>query len=112
MAWQEVSMMESRSEFVRLAGEPGLSLSQLCLRFGISRKTGYKWLARAQSGEPLSDRSRRPHASPRRTPEEMEAAVLALRERHPSWGGRKLHRRLADLGGSPPAASNAEASLP
>jgi len=103
--------MESRLEFVRLASGSEISFTQLCARFGISRKTGYKWLARAQSGAPLADRSRRPHASPRRTPDEMEAAVLALRERHPSWGGRKLHRRLADLGATPPAASTITAIL-
>ncbi len=111
MPWQEVSMMESRSEFVRLAGLDAMNISQLCARFGISRKTGYKWLARAESGEALSDRSRRPHASPRRTPQETEAAILALREQHPSWGGRKLRRRLADLGTPAPAASTITAIL-
>lgn len=111
MPWQEVSVMESRSEFVRLADQAELSFSQLCARFGISRKTGYKWLARAQSGEPLSDRSRRPHASPQRTPDDVEAAVLTLREQHPSWGGRKLRQRMANLGASPPAASTITAIL-
>lgn len=96
---------------VTLAGAAGLSFSQLCARFGISRKTGYKWLARAVSAEPLSDRSRRPHASPRRTPDEVEAAVLALREQHPSWGGRKLRQRMLHLGATPPAASTITAIL-
>jgi transposase InsO family protein len=79
---------------------PGANVAELCRRFGVSRKTGYKWLGRfaAQGPVGLADQSRRPRASPGRTSPETEAAVLALRERHPTWGGRKLARRLADLG--------------
>ena len=77
MPWSEVSVMDLRLEFVMLAEQPGSNVSALCRRFGISRKTGYKWLGRAGSGAALSDRSRRPRSNPRRTPEGMEAAVLA-----------------------------------
>lgn len=101
MPWSEVSVMELRMEFVMLASQPGANVAGLCRRFGISRKTGYKWLDRAASGGPaLSDRSRRPRSSPHRTAEEMEAAVLAVRSEHPCWGGRKIARRLRDLGGT------------
>lgn len=99
MPWSEVSVMELRREFVMLARQEGANLSALCRRFGISRKTGYKWLARAVDGDgELSDRSRCPRHSPRRTPAVIEAAVLRVREAHPCWGGRKIARRLADLG--------------
>ena len=98
MPWSEVSVMDLRLEFVMLAEQPGSNVSALCRRFGISRKTGYKWLGRAGSGAALSDRSRRPRSNPRRTPEGMEAAVLAVRSDHPCWGGRKIARRLVDLG--------------
>lgn len=97
MPWSEVSVMELREEFVGLAGQAGSNVSELCRRFGISRKTGYKWLARARAGA-LSDRSRRPHRSPVRTEAAVEAAVVALRSRHPRWGGRKIARRLRDRG--------------
>ena len=81
-----------------LAGQPDASVSALCRRFGISRNTGYKWLGRAGSGTgDMSDRSRRPRSSSRRTPEGMEAAVLAVRSDYRCWGGRKIARRLADL---------------
>jgi transposase InsO family protein len=90
--------MELRREFVYLARWKGANVSALCRRFGISRATGYKWLERSASGAELVDRSRRPHHSPGRCSEAVEAAVLALRARHPSWGGRKLARRLRDLG--------------
>lgn len=108
MPWKECDAMSLRYEFVRLAAAEEANVSLLCKRFGISRKTGYKWLSRYRSlglGG-LSDRSRRPGTSPARTPASMESAVLALRRRHPSWGGRKLRRRLEDLGHvTVPAAS-------
>ena len=91
MPWQEVSTMSLRHEFVMLARRAETNVAELCRRLGISRKTGYKWLRRhAQAGaEGLSDGSRRPRHSPKRTPSEMEAAVLEVRAQH-SWGGRKI----------------------
>ena len=65
MPWNEVSIMDQRREFVRLAMKEGSNRQELCRRFGISRQTGYKWLERWQAGERSSaDRSRRPHSSP------------------------------------------------
>jgi transposase InsO family protein len=98
--WQEVSTMSLRKEFVTLAMHPGANVSELCRRFGISRKTGYKCLGRyiAAGDAGLSDVSRRPCASPRRTPASIEQALLELRQAHPAWGARKLLRRLRDLG--------------
>ncbi|WP_302071158.1 DDE-type integrase/transposase/recombinase, partial [Fulvimonas sp. R45] len=90
--------MSQRREFVALAHGHGISVAELARRFGISRKTAYKWLHREAAGEPLEDRSRRPLASPTRTGEAVTAAVLALRHQHPCWGGRKLHRVLCDEG--------------
>ena len=58
--------MSERQGFVAFAAQEGATISRLCEQFGIGRKTGYKWLARAAQGEPfLVDRSRRPHTSPR-----------------------------------------------
>jgi transposase InsO family protein len=114
MPWQEVSTVSLRLEFVRLATQDGANLSALCRRFGISRKAAYKWLARfaADGAASLADRSRRPHASPGRTTAAQEAVVLALRAQHPAWGGRKLRRRLLDLGHRPvPSASTITAIL-
>jgi transposase InsO family protein len=99
MPWNEVSTVSLRSEFVRLAQHDDANISQLCERFRISRKTGYKWLARfrAHGDAGLRDQSRRPSCSPSRTPEDMESSVLRLRDEHPAWGGRKLHARLIAL---------------
>ena len=46
MAWKDVTAMSQRVEFVVLASAEGANVSALCGRFGVSRKTGYKWLAR------------------------------------------------------------------
>jgi transposase InsO family protein len=99
MPWNEVSTVTLRAEFVRLAQNNDANISQLCERFHISRKTGYKWLARfrAHGDAGLSDQSRRPSCSPARTPGDVEAEVLRLRDQHPAWGGRKLHARLLAL---------------
>jgi transposase InsO family protein len=109
MPFKECSAMSLREEFCRLALEPGANRSELCRAYGISRKTGYKWLKRhaAKGVAGLEDRSRRPHCSPNRTLAEMEAKVLGQRETHPSWGGRKLKRFLEndDNAGVPSAST-------
>jgi len=92
MPWKETSAMEERVRFVTLYQEGLYSLAELCARFGISRPTGYKWVQRFQEGgyEGLKEQSRAPKVSPRHTPEEVEAAVLAARKAHPTWGPEKL----------------------
>jgi transposase InsO family protein len=99
MAWKATSIMEQREEFARLASVAGANMSALCQRFGISRTTGYKWLTRfaAEGREGLLDRSRRPHTSPGQTDARIEQRVVALRQQHPAWGGRKLRARLQAL---------------
>lgn len=97
-----------RLEFVTLARKEGSHLTEICRRFGISRKMGYKWLERydMEGIMGLQDRSRRPQTSPRRTPDPMEEAVLAVRQEHDTWGGRKIKARLQTLGWQDvPAAS-------
>ena len=55
MPWKEVTTMSQRQEFVSLAHEASVPLSELARRFGISRKTAYKWLRRHQVGGSLAD---------------------------------------------------------
>jgi transposase InsO family protein len=112
MPWKDVTQVSLRTEFCDLARRPEANVAALCRRYEISRTTGYRWLARAEAGEPLTDRARRPWRSPAQTDSAVEAAVLALRAEHPTWGARKLRRRLADLGtAEPPAASTITAIL-
>lgn len=100
MPWKEVSIMSQRLEFVTLATAENANIRHLCRCFGISPGTAYKWLDRFQSAgaNGLEDHSRRPHHSPSRTAEAMEETVTRLRSKHPAWGGRKLEKRLRDLG--------------
>ena len=89
MPWSAVTVNDQREEFVGLAWQDACSFSELCRRFGVSRKTGYKWLARKQNDQ-LHDRSRRPLTSPTRTAAELEAKAVEVRTQHPAWGGRKI----------------------
>jgi len=99
MPWNVKDTMSLREEFICLASGRTLPFSELCRRFNISRQTGYKWVERhrTQGGEGLADQSRRPHHSPMRSPDQTVALVLELRRQH-GWGGRKIERRLRDLG--------------
>lgn len=108
MAWKECRVEELRLEFIRLASVEGVHFTLLCRRFGVSAKTGYKWLKRFRSGgiEALSDRSRRPLSSPARLSGDMERKVIEIRRRHRSWGGRKISVVLSRQGVvSPPSPS-------
>ena len=114
MPWKVTDTMSLRAELVSLMQREGANVSELCRRFGVSRKTAYKWLARANGPEPArwADRSRRPKQSPARTEEKLEREVVRLRSEHPAWGGRKLKRRLEDIGvRAVPAASTVHAIL-
>ena len=112
MPWREVSTMEQRREFVRLASQEGANRRELCRRFGIHPDTGYKWLARwAEGDDLLADRSRRPHGNPLRSPPETEQLVLSVRDAHPAWGARKIRRVLEAGGHVPPAVSTIHAIL-
>jgi transposase InsO family protein len=84
--------MEQRLEFVREYESELFTMTELAAQYGISRKTGYKWLDRydAAGALGLHDRSRRPHASPHATDPELLAILIRLRQRHPRWGAKKL----------------------
>ena len=92
MPWRETSSMDQRLEFVREFATELFTMTELTAQYGISRKTGYKWVERydAEGAPGLRNRSRRPHESPQATDAELVDALVALRQRHPRWGARKL----------------------
>lgn len=93
MPWRESSPMDQRLQLVQEYRIGLLTMTELAEQYGISRKTGYKWVARyAEAGdaEGLMDQSRRPHTRPQATAAAVVAALIALRRRHPRWGARKL----------------------
>ena len=97
MVWRETSPIQERIRFARDFQSGLYVMTELCDRYGVSRKTGYKWLERfdAEGAVGLSDRSRAPHACPHRMPDEIRDALLAARRLHPTWGPKKLLAWLA-----------------
>ena len=93
MPWGETTAMSQKLEFITRLQHYDGNFSKLCEAFGISRTTGYKWRKRhAEKGESgLRELSRRPQCSPTITPVEIQQKVLAVRDLHPTWGGRKIH---------------------
>lgn len=92
MPWKDYTIMSQRKEFVIIASQGNVNFKQLCKRFGIKPKTGYKWLHRWEEfgEEGLNDQSRKPHNSPNKTLTDIENAVLAAKKDNKEWGGRKI----------------------
>lgn len=91
MPWEERDIMSERMCFVgRLAG--GERMTDLCREYGISRKTGYKFWDRYRRFGPvgLYDESRAPISIPHRTAEELRKRVVGWKEKHPTWGAKKI----------------------
>jgi len=90
--------MSERLELVQLMGQERANVAALCRRFGVSRKSAYKWRKRFKDKGTagLKDLSRRPHTSPRQTSADIQARLLKVRKEHPAWGPRKLRRYLAN----------------
>lgn len=92
MPWNETCVMDERVAFVRTYLRGDVSMTELCADYGISRKTGYKWLDRYQQegGGGLGDRRRTPHAHPKQLPEEVVQRCISLKLEKPNWGPKKL----------------------
>lgn len=107
MPWAERSIVSLRKEFVLRVLAKDAPVAELCRRYGISRKTGYKWLNRfrVQGIEGLVDESRRPMASPAGVSPEVTHEIVDLRRHHPTWGARKIRRILIRQHGVAKAAS-------
>lgn len=112
MPWKEETVEQLRRTFVIRASQVGCNFSALCREYGITRKTGYKWQERYQSGLPLQDQSRAPSFRPGKTPPEIEELITSVRSEYPTWGARKILRYLSDRGNvGLPAPSTATAIL-
>jgi transposase InsO family protein len=114
MPWRDVTLMDLRRDFVTAADRGTMPFVTLCARFGISRKTGYKWLARyrTEGMAGLVDQSRRPHTSPGLTDPDMTTMIRIVATAHPTWGGRLIRHALVNQGLTEvPAASTITAIL-
>jgi transposase InsO family protein len=96
MGWKVSSVVEERFNFIQEYRSENFRFAELCRRYGISRKTGYKWLQRyeEQGLDGLKDQSRAPHDHPNEVLPEVAEAVVELRRQHPLWGPEKLRIRL------------------
>lgn len=92
MPWMETAPMKERMRFVADWERDLYSMVELCERYGVSRKTGYKWVERyAREGpDGLRERSRAPHHCPHRIAGDVAAAICVGRRQHPSWGPDKI----------------------
>ncbi len=99
MPWKETCPMNERMKFIVDYLKEEWSLAALCQYYGISRKTGYKWLTRYQEEGQigLADHSRAPKRHPNAVPETIKEQLVAFRSKHPHWGPRKLVHRLAQI---------------
>ena len=96
MPWKIVSLVRARQQLVELVLARRQTLQTLCRRFGVSRKTAYKWLARFRHRgvTGLRDQPRRPHRSPQQLAAHWRKAILDWRRRRPHWGAKKIRQRL------------------
>jgi len=97
MPWEETRPLDQRTQFLA-DHQRGLSaMTELCARYAVSRKTGYKWLARYAAEGPagLHERSHAPHTCPHAVAAELAALLLAARRAHPTWGPATLVQYLA-----------------
>ena len=103
----ELSKVEQRYDAVVAIIRDGLSVTEVAEKFGVSRQTLYRWMARYESGglESLADRSHRPHHVPHQMPAVLEARVLELRRQHAHWGPISILHQLR-LGGTEPLPSH------
>lgn len=97
MPWESKTVENLRKEFVLAASETK-NFSALCREFGITRKTGYKWIERAKVSDNFSDQSRAPKKVFNKTDPITENLILAVRFENPGWGGKTIHKVLLNQG--------------
>jgi transposase InsO family protein len=92
MAWRIGKVDEKRKEFIEQVNSGGRTITDLCKEYEISRKTAYKWIDRYETDgeEGLKDRSRSPHSQPGKTDDKLTQKILAIKNKYPSWGPKKI----------------------
>jgi putative transposase len=98
MPWKETCAVDQRVALVADWLRAEWTMTELAARYGISRKTAYKWVERYDAGGAagLVERSRRPTVCGRAMPPAVRDAILAVRRTYPHWGPRKLATILAE----------------
>ncbi len=91
MPWKASGVVNERMNFV-MRFRDGERMAELCREYGISRKTGYKFLERFERLGPvgLYDERRVAHRLRHRVPDAIAQLILTAKEKYPTWGARKL----------------------
>jgi putative transposase len=99
MPWLEVNPMDAKVLFISDWLRRIFNFSELCDNHGVSRKTGYKWIARYREIglEGLVDQQRRPHSSPERIPFVVRKEIILLRKTYKTWGPKKIGDLLGSM---------------
>lgn len=102
---REISKMEQRYDAVLMVIRDGFSVTEVAAKLKISRQSLYRWMVRYEEGglQALEERSHRPHSSPNQIDAALEALIVELRLRHPSWGPVRLSYELARRDHTPPS---------
>ena len=113
MALKVVTMAELRLEVLLDAERTGMSVTEVCRRYGISRQTYYRYRRRylAEGLAGLEDRSRRPLEPANQIPIEVEIRICEMRKDHPRWGARRIRAELTRAGVEAPAVSTIHQTL-
>ena len=100
MPWEEKKLMSIKEEFIFEVLNKNQPITDLCKKFNISRKTGYKWINRYKENGVfgLQDLSQRPLVSPNRISDEKVELIANIRNEFPAWGGKKLRQYLINQG--------------
>ncbi len=98
MPWKETCAVEEKLKFITAWKSGEFTMIGLCSHFGVSRKTGYKWLSRYEAGgvSGLAARSRAPHCHPNAVPDEIVGDLLDVKYRYSTWGPKKIRAWLVN----------------
>jgi len=113
MPWKEVDLVNIRKEFVLESYKNQGSFSELCRKYDVSTKTGYKWIERFEERgmAGLLDRSRRPKSSPNRLSEDEVCELVRLKKAHLTWGPYKIRQLYEESHGISPSSSSVKRVL-
>jgi putative transposase len=92
MCWKKTNVQCEKIKFIGDWLKEEFSFSDLCKRYQISRKTGYKLINRyeAEGEKAFEERSHARHHHPNETEILIKQKIIALKHRYPKWGPEKL----------------------
>lgn len=110
MTWRNTTVENARFDFIQEALNPNTQLTfrELCEKYNVSPKTGYKWFDRFQEGgiSGLKDQSKARLTHPEKISDDVERYIVALRKEYPTWGPKKIHALMVYREASAPSVGS------